>query len=72
MLLIVCILITVLTTSFANVGHLAAPLMASWLVNTYSLAVPFLAAGIIGCVNLIFARLAVFRKSSFALSKMAD
>ncbi|MGB3757645.1 MAG: MFS transporter [Rivularia sp. (in: cyanobacteria)] len=61
-----------LVTSFANVGHLAAPLMASRLVNTYSLAMPFVAAGIIGCVNLIFARLAVFRKSSFALSKMAD
>lgn len=61
-----------LTTSFANVGHLAAPLMASWLVNTYSLSVPFIAAGVIGSVNLIFARLAVFRKSSLAFSKMAD
>ncbi len=61
-----------LVTSFANVGHLAAPLMASWLVNSYSLAVPFLAAGAIGCVNLVFAKLAVFRKSSFVLSKMVD
>ena len=61
-----------LVTSFANVGHLAAPLMASGLVNTYSLSVPFIAAGIIGCVNLIFARLAVFRKSYFAFSKVSD
>ncbi|MEA5598166.1 MFS transporter [Rivularia sp. UHCC 0363] len=60
-----------LTTSFANVGHLAAPLMASWLVNTYSLAVPFLAAGVIGSVNLIFARFAVFKKSSLPLSKIS-
>ncbi|MDY6896870.1 MAG: MFS transporter [Cyanobacteriota bacterium] len=61
-----------LAISFANVGHLTAPLMASWLVNTYSLSVPFIAAGVIGCVNLIFAKVAVFRKFSFAVSKMAD
>lgn len=61
-----------LAISFANVGHLAAPLMASGLVNTYSLSVPFIAAGVIGCVNLIFAKLAVFRKSSFAFSKVRD
>lgn len=61
-----------LTTSFANVGHLAAPLMASWLVNSYSLSVPFLAAGVIGCVNLVFARLVVFRKFYFAFSNLRD
>ena len=61
-----------LVTSFANVGHLAAPLMASLLVNSYSLAVPFLAAGVIGCVNLVFARLVVFRKFSFAFSNVRD
>ncbi|MEA5504635.1 MFS transporter [Halotia wernerae UHCC 0503] len=45
-----------LTTSFANVGHLGAPLLASWLVNTHSLASPFIAATIIGCLNLLFFR----------------
>ena len=61
-----------LTTSFANVGHLAAPLMASGLVNNYSLAMPFVAAGVIGCVNLFFARLVVFRKFYFAFSNVRD
>ncbi|HIK06296.1 MAG TPA: MFS transporter [Trichormus sp. M33_DOE_039] len=45
-----------LTTSFANIGHLGAPLLASWLVNTYNLATPFIAATIICCLNLLFFR----------------
>ncbi len=59
-----------LATSFANVGHLGAPLMASWLVSTYSLAAPFLAAATICCVNLLFARFTVFRKSSLHLQPL--
>lgn len=59
-----------LATSFANVGHLGAPLMASWLVSTYSLAVPFLAAATICCVNLIFARFTVFREPSLRLQPL--
>lgn len=53
-----------LATSFANVGHLGAPLTASWLVSTYSLATPFLAAATICVINLVFARFTVFRKPS--------
>lgn len=53
-----------IATSFANVGHLGAPLLASWLVSTYSLAAPFLAAATICGVNLLFARFTVFRKPS--------
>lgn len=45
-----------LTTSFANIGHLGAPLLASWLVNTYNLATPFIAATVICCLNLLFFR----------------
>ncbi|MDZ8052743.1 MAG: MFS transporter [Aulosira sp. ZfuVER01] len=45
-----------LTTSFANIGHLGAPLLASWLVNTHNLASPFIAATIICCLNLLFFR----------------
>ncbi|BAB72349.1 MFS transporter [Anabaena sp. FACHB-709] len=45
-----------LATSFANIGHLGAPLLASWLVNTHSLASPFIAATIICCLNLLFFR----------------
>ncbi|WP_414752264.1 MFS transporter [Anabaena sp. CCY 9910] len=46
-----------LAISFANIGHLGAPLLASWLVNTHSLASPFIAATIICCLNLLFSRL---------------
>lgn len=53
-----------LATSFANVGHLGAPLMASWLVSSYNLAAPFLAAATICGVNLLFARFTIFRRSS--------
>ncbi|WP_228119666.1 MFS transporter [Anabaena sp. YBS01] len=45
-----------LAISFANIGHLGAPLLASWLVNTHSLASPFIAATIICCLNLLFFR----------------
>ena len=51
-----------LTTSFANVGHLAAPLMASWLVSNTSLAAPFLTAATICVINLLFARFTICRK----------
>ncbi|HEY9736743.1 MAG TPA: MFS transporter [Trichocoleus sp.] len=53
-----------LVTAFANVGHLGAPLLASWLVNTYSLAAPLLAAGAICLINLGFARLTIFRPAA--------
>ncbi|MEA5583645.1 MFS transporter [Nodularia harveyana UHCC-0300] len=43
-----------LVISFANIGHLGAPLLASWLVNTHSLASPFIAATAICCLNLLF------------------
>lgn len=45
-----------LVTAFANIGHLGAPLLASWLVNTQNLASPFIAATIICCLNLLFFR----------------
>lgn len=50
-----------LVTAFANVGHLGAPLLASYLVNTYSLAAPLLAASALCLINLVFARLTIFR-----------
>jgi len=53
-----------LATSFANVGHLGAPLLASWLVSTSNLTAPFLAAATICCVSLLFARFTVFGKPS--------
>jgi MFS family permease len=45
-----------LVTAFANIGHLGAPLLASWLVNTQNLASPFIAATVICCLNLLFFR----------------
>lgn len=54
-----------LVTAFANLGHLGAPLLASYLVNTYSLAAPLLAAGTLCLLNLIFARLTIFRTVSW-------
>lgn len=54
-----------LVTAFANVGHLGAPLLASYLVNTYSLAAPLLAAGTLCLINLVFARLTIFRTVSW-------
>ncbi len=59
-----------LATSFANVGHLGAPLIASWLASTYSLAAPFLVAATICCVNLLFARFTVLRKPSLRLQPL--
>ncbi|MEQ8540618.1 MAG: MFS transporter [Coleofasciculus sp. D1-CHI-01] len=63
-----------LATSFANVGHLAAPLMASWLVSTQSLVAPFLTAAAICGFNSIFARCAVFRsfKSEQRMGEMGS
>ncbi|PSO94711.1 MAG: MFS transporter [Cyanobacteria bacterium SW_6_48_11] len=49
-----------LATSFANAGHLCAPLFASWLVSAYSLATPLIAAATLGIFNLLFARFTVF------------
>lgn len=54
-----------LVTAFANLGHLGAPLLASYLVNTYSLAAPLLAAGTLCLLNLAFARLTIFRTVSW-------
>ncbi len=50
-----------LAIAFANAGHLAAPLFASWLVESYSLATPLLAAGTICVLNLVFTQLTIFR-----------
>jgi len=50
-----------LAIAFANAGHLAAPLFASWLVETYTLAGPLLAAGTICVLNLVFTQLTIFR-----------
>ncbi len=50
-----------LAISFANAGHLIAPLFASWLVEHYSLAAPLVAAATLCIINLIFARLTIFR-----------
>jgi hypothetical protein len=50
-----------LAIAFANAGHLAAPLFASWLVESYSLAAPLLAAGTICVLNLVFTQLTIFR-----------
>jgi MFS transporter, DHA1 family, multidrug resistance protein len=54
-----------LVTAFANVGHLGAPLLASYLVNSYSLAAPLLAAATLCLLNLGFARLTIFRTVSW-------
>lgn len=54
-----------LVMAFANVGHLGAPLLASYLVNAYSLAAPLLAAGTLCLLNLVFARLTIFRTISW-------
>lgn len=53
-----------LITSFANVGHLGAPLLASSLVSSYSLAFPLLAAATLCIFNLLFAKLTIFRPVS--------
>lgn len=50
-----------LMTSFANIGHLAAPLLASSLVNSYSLVFPLIAAAILCFLNLILAKLTIFK-----------
>lgn len=55
-----------LATSFANVGNLAAPLIASWLVSSYNLATPLLVAASICAANLLLVRLTVFRKLSLS------
>lgn len=51
-----------LATSFANVGNLAAPLIASWLVSSYNLAAPLLVAAIVCVANFLLVRSTVFRK----------
>lgn len=53
-----------LATSFANIGHLGAPLFASLLVSKYNLASPLIAAATLCIVNLAFARLTIFRPIS--------
>jgi MFS family permease len=55
-----------LATSFANVGNLAAPLIASWLVSSYNLAAPLLVAAIVCIANLLFVRFTIFRKLSLS------
>lgn len=55
-----------LATSFANVGNLAAPLIASWLVSFSNLAMPLLVAAFICFANLLLVRLTVFRKFSLS------
>lgn len=55
-----------LITAFANVGHLGAPLLASYLVDRYNLAAPLLAAGTLCLLNLVFARLTIFRTLSWS------
>lgn len=50
-----------LAIAFANAGHLAAPLFASSLVESYNLATPLLAAGTICVLNLVFTQLTIFR-----------
>ncbi|MDJ0724027.1 MAG: MFS transporter [Prochloraceae cyanobacterium] len=55
-----------LATSFANVGHLGAPLFASSLVSKYSLASPLIAAATVCIFNLAFARLTIFKTVSIA------
>lgn len=59
-----------LIMSFANLGHLSAPLLASWLANTYSLAAPLLFAAAICALNFAFARLTIFRNPVFSVSKI--
>ncbi|MBD1821600.1 MFS transporter [Cyanobacteria bacterium FACHB-DQ100] len=55
-----------LATSFANVGNLAAPLIASWLVSSYNLAAPLLVAAIVCVANFLLVRFTVFRKLSLS------
>ncbi|MBE9010065.1 MFS transporter [Pseudanabaenaceae cyanobacterium LEGE 13415] len=55
-----------LATSFANVGNLAAPLIASWLVSSYNLAAPLLVAAIVCVANFLLVRSTVFRKLSLS------
>ncbi|TAE55880.1 MAG: MFS transporter [Nostocales cyanobacterium] len=59
-----------LATSFANIGHLGAPLLASQLVNNFGLAFPFLTAAIISVLNIFFSKISIFKKWSFAELKM--
>ncbi len=49
-----------LITAFGNVGHLGAPLLASQLVSTYTLASPLIAAGLLSLANVLFARFVLF------------
>ncbi|MBO0351144.1 MFS transporter [Phormidium pseudopriestleyi FRX01] len=49
-----------LAMSFANLGHLAAPLLASWAVSTSNLAAPLWVAAAICLANLAFAKLTIF------------
>lgn len=49
-----------LAMSFANLGHLSAPLLASWVVSTYSLAAPLWVAAAICLANLAFAKWTIF------------
>lgn len=50
-----------LAVAFQNFGLLAAPLLASSLVDIYNLAMPLLAAAAICAANLVLARLTIFR-----------
>ncbi|GAB4286988.1 MAG: MFS transporter [Oscillatoriaceae cyanobacterium] len=50
-----------LAMSFANIGHLGAPLLASWLVNTYTLAAPLAIAAAISTLNLLLSQVTIFR-----------
>ncbi|NUN67246.1 MFS transporter (plasmid) [Pseudanabaena biceps] len=50
-----------LMTSFANLGHLGAPLLASSLVDNYGLSFPLIAAATLCIFNLILAKSTIFR-----------
>ncbi|MCT7984048.1 MFS transporter [Laspinema sp. A4] len=51
-----------LAMSFANLGHLSAPLLASWVVSSFSLAAPLWVAAAICLANLAFAKWTIFTR----------
>ncbi|QIZ70550.1 MFS transporter [Oxynema aestuarii] len=59
-----------LAMSFANLGHLSAPLLASWLVERYTLAMPLFVAAFICAVNFLFAQKTIFRAPIFQPSEV--
>ena len=58
-----------IASSFQNAGLLAAPMLASMSVISYSLAAPFVIAGAICLMTLLVARMTIFKEQKTAIQE---